>query len=99
MEFGGIDWDDGNWPKCGRHGLSKEEIESFLREGTTRILSDRQHSAGEDRLLAIGRDVRGRAGIFVGFTIRMIGERMLVRPITARYMHAKEIARYDSKQD
>ena len=28
--FDGFDWDDGNWPKCARHGLSKEEIESVF---------------------------------------------------------------------
>jgi hypothetical protein len=23
----GIQWDGGNWPKCGKHGMSREEIE------------------------------------------------------------------------
>ena len=30
MQFSGFDWDDGNWPKCGKHGVSKAEIESLL---------------------------------------------------------------------
>ncbi len=28
--FGGFDWDSGNWPKCGKHGVSKEEIEELF---------------------------------------------------------------------
>ena len=27
MKIIGFDWDDGNWPKCGKHGVSREEIE------------------------------------------------------------------------
>ena len=31
MEFDGFDWDDGNWPKCGKHGVGQAEIEALLR--------------------------------------------------------------------
>jgi len=27
MKIAGFDWDDGNWPKCGKHGVSRTEIE------------------------------------------------------------------------
>jgi len=30
MKIAGFDWDDGNWPKCGKHGVSLEEIEQVL---------------------------------------------------------------------
>ncbi len=23
----GINWDEGNWPKCAKHGVSKKEVE------------------------------------------------------------------------
>ncbi|TBN45900.1 BrnT family toxin, partial [Paracoccus sediminis] len=25
MKIAGFDWDDGNWPKCGKHGVSRAE--------------------------------------------------------------------------
>jgi uncharacterized DUF497 family protein len=30
MKFGGFDWDSGNWPKRGKHGVSREEIEQVV---------------------------------------------------------------------
>ena len=27
MRFLGFEWDEGNWPKCGKHGVTREEIE------------------------------------------------------------------------
>jgi len=30
MKITGIEWDEGNWPKCGKHGVSREEIEGVL---------------------------------------------------------------------
>ena len=30
MRIDGFDWDDGNWPKCAKHGLTKEDIESVF---------------------------------------------------------------------
>lgn len=26
----GFDWNEWNWPKCGKHGVSREEIEAML---------------------------------------------------------------------
>jgi uncharacterized DUF497 family protein len=66
----------------------------FLNE--PRIAPAPNHSAGEDRMLAVGRTQTGRP-IFVGFTLRMKGTRRLIRPITARYMHAKEIEAYEKE--
>jgi len=32
VEFESFDWDDDNWRKCGKHGLTREDIEAlFLR--------------------------------------------------------------------
>ena len=30
MKIRGIEWDHGNWPKCGKHGATKDEIEHVL---------------------------------------------------------------------
>jgi len=36
----GFEWDEGNWPKCGKHGVSKDEIEHVLSSGPL-VLADR----------------------------------------------------------
>ena len=49
----------------------------------------------ERRFLAIGFGAAGRH-VLVVFTIRVVGEDRLIRPISARYMHRKEVAYYES---
>ena len=90
----GFDWDEGNRAKCQKHGVSIEEIEAVLR-GQPRVAPDPAHSAYEDRLIAIGRNRHGRP-LFVAFTIRERNQQRLIRPITARYMHTREIRRYEA---
>ena len=46
MQFDGFDWDDGNWPKCGKHGVSKDEIESIF-DCDPGIYLDPDHSSSE----------------------------------------------------
>ena len=45
---------------------------------------------------AIGWTAQGRA-VFVVYTERRRGSEALIRPISARYMHAKEIAAYEKE--
>ena len=85
-----IEWDDGNIVKCQSHGMSLAEIEEVLHGGP-RVAPDLKHSTTEARLLAVGRTAAGRAA-FVVFTMR--GPH--IRPLSARFMHAKEAARYGS---
>ena len=94
FEVSGFDWDEGNRAKCQKHGVSVAQIEALFRQGP-RIAPDLGHSA-EDRLIAVGRASTGRP-LFVAFTIRTKGTRRLIRPVTARYMHAKEIAAYEKE--
>ncbi len=91
----GFDWDAGNRDKCRKHGVSLAEIEAVLG-GQPLIASDPGHSMGETRSIAVGRTVAGRA-VFIAFTLRMRGGRWLFRPISARYMRAKESQRYESQ--
>ena len=95
MKFSGFEWDDGNWPKCGSHGLTKPEIEAVF-QGDVRIAPDFKHSAGERRYIAVARHANGRP-LFVGFTLREVDDQLLVRPVTARYMHGKEARRYETQ--
>jgi uncharacterized protein len=96
LRVSGFDWDDGNRSKCQKHGVSVKQIEALFA-GSPRIAPDPKHSADEDRLIAVGRTTTGRP-LFVAFTIRTKNKRRLIRPVTARYMHAKEIAAYEKEE-
>jgi hypothetical protein len=87
----GFDWDDGNRAKCQKHGLSISDVEYVLATSTGIVLP----VAGfeETRLIAIGPTPEGQLA-FVVFTTREKGGRSTLRPISARYMHRKEISKY-----
>jgi uncharacterized DUF497 family protein len=89
----GFDWDVGNIDKCKKHGLSVAVIEAFFRS-EIQILVDESHSEAEERFIAVGKLQDGR-GVFVGFTIRDGRSGQLIRPITVRFMHKREIQKYE----
>jgi uncharacterized DUF497 family protein len=91
----GFDWDAGNREKCERHGVSAAEIESLF-DGTLAVHPDPEHSVAEQRFKAIGRTAAGRH-VFVVFAIRQRSGKRLIRPISARYMHRKEIEHYEAE--
>ena len=95
LRVSGFDWDEGNRKKCQQHGLSIAQIEGLFTHGP-RIAPDHKHSADEDRLIAVGRTGTGRPA-FVAFTIRVKNNRRFIRPVTARFMHAKEAAAYEKE--
>ena len=91
----GFDWDDGNRHKCLQHGVSVEQVESlFLRP--IMILPDQAHSGVETRFKAVGMTTDGRH-IFLVFTIRTRKSERTIRPISARYMHRKEVEHYEKE--
>ena len=94
-QIAGFDWDGANRGKCEKHGVSANEIEALFR-GRPRIAPDLKHSALEDRFIAVGRNLVGRP-MFVAFTFRERQGRIFLRPISARYMHGKEIAAYEKE--
>lgn len=91
----GFDWDEGNQDKCRKHGLSVAEIESLFH-GPIAVFPDPAHSRSETRFKAIGRTNQGRSVLIV-FTLRKRGDETFIRPISARYMHAKEIRYYEKE--
>lgn len=91
----GFDWDEGNRQKCEKHGVSRQEIEVLLREDPA-VAPDPAHSQQEQRYVAVGRNTEGRT-LFVVFTYRERHGRLLVRPVSARYMHAREAERYEQE--
>ena len=93
MKVAGFDWDDGNWPKCGKHGVSPEEIEQVLL-GNPSVMLDPHPD--EPRMRAIGRTKAGRF-VFLVFMLRQDDIKTLLRPISARFMHQKEIDHYENQ--
>lgn len=95
MKFDGFDWDSGNLEKCQKHGVTIAEIESLF-SGTPLVGPDIGHSTTEQRFRAVGRTVKKRH-LFVVFTLRKHGKTLLIRPISARYMHQKEIKAHEKE--
>jgi uncharacterized DUF497 family protein len=95
MKVAGFEWDAGNREKCQKHGVSLGEIEALFTRPVM-MLPDQAHSVTEARLKAIGRTETGR-NIFVVFTLREHDGQKYIRPISARYMHQKEVDSYEKE--
>ena len=93
MKIAGFDWDSGNWPKCGKHGVSREEIEQVLL-GEPAVMPDPHPH--EPRLRAIGKTEAGRY-VFLVFLLREMDGQAMLRPISARYMHKQEVDHYETQ--
>ena len=91
----GFDWDAGNLAKSQKHGVSIAEIESLFRAAMT-VFADTPHPSGEERLKGIGQTPKGRY-VFLVFTHRERHGKRYIRPISARYMHKKEIKHYEKE--
>lgn len=89
----GFDCDNGNDAKCQKHGVSIAEIEALFRGGPF-VAPAPSRFATEDRMIAVGRTAAGRP-LFVAFTLRSAARGQLIRAISARFMHAKEIRAYE----
>ena len=93
----GFDWDACNLAKCQQHGVSVEEIEALF-DAPLLIVPDAAHSKTEARSWAIGKSSAGRM-IFIVCVHHPPGKkgRRLIRPISARYMRAKEVTSYEKE--
>ena len=91
----GFDWDSGNLEKCRKHGVEIAEIESVFHQ-TLAVFPDPTHSKGEERFIGIGKTNKDR-NLFIAFTLRNHSDEVLIRPISARYMHQKEIDHYEKE--
>ena len=89
----GFDWDEGNIEKCEKHGVSRREIE-FALGSRPAVATDLKHSDTEQRFIAVHRNPEGRP-MFIAFTFRHVAAGVLIRPVSARYMHKKEVAAYE----
>jgi uncharacterized protein len=89
MDFLGFDWDKGNREKCLKHGVTTQDIETLFSKPLL-VINDPHNQTAERRFRAIGQTT-DRRFIFVVFTLR----NGTIRPISARFMHQKEIRRYE----
>jgi uncharacterized DUF497 family protein len=96
VTFSGFAWDNANRSKCQKHGVSIAEVEHVLAHAATLIVPDLKNMRVEPRFLAIGRTEEERYA-FVVFTPRQTRGEILMRPISARYMHRKEIKKYEQE--
>jgi uncharacterized DUF497 family protein len=95
MEFSGFDWDRGNRTKCQKHGVFVAEIESLFHRPLM-VAPDLAHSTREERFKAVGTTDAGRH-VFVAFTLMRRGQGTFIRPVSARYMHRKEVEHYEKE--
>ena len=93
MKIQGVEWDQGNWPKCAKHGVSQSEIEYVLKHTKIRI---RDPNPDEKRFRTAGQTLSGRH-VFIVYTYRKYGAATFIRPISARYMHEKEVKNYEQR--
>ena len=93
LEFDRFDWDSGNRDKCQKHGMTMAAIESIFA-GPVVILPYKENPSGERRYRAIGTTAEGRRA-FVVFTVREHDNAKRLRPISARFMHRKEVHAYE----
>ena len=91
----GFNWDTGNCEKCQKHGVTLDEIESAFR-GPMRVFPDPAHSKTETRYVGIG-NTAARRHVLIAFTYRTIQDQRFIRPISARFMHAKEVKHYEAQ--
>jgi uncharacterized protein len=96
FEVAGFDWDQANRPKCQKHGVPLADIEAMFQRPVA-VFPDPFHSRHEERFKAIGKSAAGRS-IFVVFTLRSRNRKIFIRPISARYMHRKEVEHYEKEK-
>ena len=90
----GFDWDAGNRDKCRKHGVRLEEIEALF--GGPMAVHPTRGAGSEERFIAIGQTAE-RRHVLVVFAFRVRNGRMLIRPISARYMHKREVKYYEGE--
>ena len=75
--------------------VCREEIEQVFL-GSPAVMPD--PNPNERRMRAIGQTIAGRY-VFIVFMFRTIRGQTKLRPISARYMHQKEIDHYERQKE
>ncbi|MES1255621.1 MAG: BrnT family toxin [Acidobacteriota bacterium] len=81
-----------------KHGVSFEEAATVFGDANGMDGPDVRHSAGEPRLLRLGRSALGRV-LMVAYTLRSTRNGETIRIISARRASRNERAAYASAED
>jgi uncharacterized protein len=87
-----FDWDGANLGHTAKPGVAPDEIEHLFRNDPM-VNPDPYPASIEVRWRSIGKNQQGRF-VFVVFRIVSHGDVLVIRPISARYMHKKENEAY-----
>ncbi len=88
-----FEWDQWNENKIlSKHGITSRQCEEVFKSESSFIEKDVFHSSIEERYVLIGK-TNSQVNMYTVFTVR----NNLVRIISARYMHQKEIEMYEKK--
>lgn len=71
-----------------------DAIEALFDDPAAIVFPDLDHSGSEERLTIIGHSELHARLVIAVFTVRVRDGLQLVRPVTARFMHRKEIDRH-----
>ena len=94
-DVAGFEWDAGKREKRRKHGVSVGTIKTpFTRPMA--VFPDLKHATAETRFIGIGKANNG-GHVLVVFTLREGDDGVLIRPVSARYMHKKEIEHYEKE--
>lgn len=85
-----FEWDEGNLLKVRQHGLAINNIELAFFSQDKFLAVDYKHSQLEPRYILLSRNQAAR-WLYIVFTLRQ----SKIRIISARYMHQKEVTRYE----
>ena len=91
-----FDWDAGNLEHTAKHGVTPSEIE-FALSNDPMVQTDPYPAEIEQRWRGVGQTAKGRM-LFVVFIFREISEVLKIRPLSARYMHDKEVKKYEQQR-
>ena len=92
----GFEWDNGNSRKnAKKHGVSQPEAEQIFFNEPLLLLVDIKHSQTEKRYHALGVTDDARL-LHITFTLR--SRNTLIRVISARDMHRKEVMIYEQNK-
>ncbi|HBE91277.1 MAG TPA: hypothetical protein DDW55_01665 [Gammaproteobacteria bacterium] len=94
VDIKGFDWDEGNYRKNEKHGVSMAEAEQVFFNTPLLMMEDPKHSSQESRYHALGKSDDKRP-LHITFTLRNAGEK--IRVISARDMHRKERVIYEQE--
>jgi len=78
-----------------KHGVPLATIENLFH-GPLAVFPDPEHSTTEERFKAIGHTDGGR-GVLIVFALRSQEGDIFIRPLSARYMHRKEVEHYEKE--